>query len=291
MRLSYWAAIEKTLPHKPKSRPVKVTEMKRYVFASVPYANAAPLTHFLPRVHANVRVTCAPPSELTAVLRRDQADAALVPVADYLATDNLTMLAPLGICANGEVRSVLLQCRLAIGQVRVVATDPASRTSNALARILLEEHVGQSVRMVLPVADAPADATVIIGDRALCMPPAAENHDLAALWKTMTSLPFVFAVWACRAGHPEAEAMAQILCEARALGGEAVDELAAIHAARLGLPVANCREYLGSIIHYDVGPDELRAMDLFKDLLPRRRGSARPAGSRQPAGAPKDAAE
>jgi len=124
--------------------------MKRYVFASVPYANAAPLTHFLPRLHANVRVTCAPPGELAGVLRRGQADAALVPAADYLAADDLKMLDALGICADGEVRSVLLQCRRPIHQVQVVATDPAFRTSNALAQILLEEHFGLSIRMKRP---------------------------------------------------------------------------------------------------------------------------------------------
>jgi len=265
--------------------------MKRYTFASVPYANAAPLAHFLADVHPDVRVTCAPPSELAGVLGCGQADAALVPVADFLVTDDLKMLGGLGICANGEVRSVLLRCRRPIEQVRVVATDPASRTSNALAQILLEEHFGLSVRMTSPKGDAPADAAVVIGDRALRMPPAADNHDLAALWKAMTSLPFVFAVWACRAEHAEADVLAGIAREARTLGAKALDELAEIHAERLGLPAVTCREYLGSIIHYDVGPEERRAMDLFKDLLLRRRRSASPASRCEPTGARKDAAE
>ena len=265
--------------------------MKRYVFASVPYANAAPLTHFLCDLHPGVRVTCAPPSELAGVLGRGEADAALVPVADFLATDDLKMLGGLGICADGEVQSVLLRCRGPIRQVRVVATDPASRTSNALAQVLLEEHFGLSVRMTPPVAEEPADAAVVIGDRALRMPPAANDHDLSALWKEMTSLPFVFAVWACRREHSEADVLARIACEARTRGADALDELAEIHAERLDLPVATCRQYLGSIIRYDVGPDELRAMDLFKGLLSRRRSPASPACRCEPTGARKDSAE
>jgi predicted solute-binding protein len=108
------------------------------------------------------------------------------------------MVPGLGICADGDVTSVLLQCRRPLSQVRVVELDPESRTSNTLVQVLMRDHfrISHSIRYSL-CADA-ADAHVCIGDRALCATRAAETYDLAGEWKKMTGLPFVFAVWAVR---------------------------------------------------------------------------------------------
>ena len=61
--------------------------------------------------------------------------------------------------------------------------------------------------------------------RAQAYVAASNDHDLAAMWKEMTGLPFVFAVWACRAGHPEADALTEIALAARAEGLRRIDEL------------------------------------------------------------------
>jgi len=234
------------------------------VFASVPYLNAAPLAHYLPEAGASV--VYDRPSALAAQLRDGRADAALLPVADFLGDPSLAMIDGLGICADGAVESVLLKCSRPIEDVRRVARDPASRTSNALARVLLEKHLGLSVTMV----DDPegSDAAVLIGDCALVAPPAPHGDlDLAALWREMTGLPFVFAVWVHRSDHAGAQRLAEIAHEARQLGQSRMDELAALYAPKLGLPPARCRDYLTNAIHYDVGPRERQAMALFADLL------------------------
>jgi len=242
--------------------------MDRYVFAAVSYANAAPLAYFLPQVHPGVSVTYGRPVELAEALLSGRADAALVPVADYFAIPGLQMIDGLGICADGDVWSVLLKCRRPLEEARVVALDPASKTSNALARIILKDHFHLSVEMKHCRPDEPADAAVVIGDRALCDPPAASgDYDIAGLWKTMTGLPFVFAVWAYREDHPAPDSLSRIAHAARDAGLRAVETLATIHAARLDLPVARCRKYLASIIRYDLGPREASAMRLFKEML------------------------
>ena len=245
-----------------------------FIFASVPYANAAPLVHFLDRLGPEVRVIYALPSGLVRHVLDGWADAALVPVVDCFGRDDLKMIDGIGICADGDVQSVLLKCNRPLEQVRCVRMDAASRTSNALAQIVLEDHLHLPVRMT-HLADAPADAEVVIGDRALREPPApCGDYDLAGLWREMTGLPFVFAVWTYRADHPNPDGLAEIAHRAKAAGMAAIDELAAIQADGLGLSVARCREYLTSAICYDLGPRQREGMRLFEQLLARRAGGA-----------------
>jgi len=244
------------------------TGADRFVFASVKYANAAPLAHFLTEVEPGVRVVTGQPAELAAWLADGRADVAMIPVADFFACDNLAMIDGIGICADGDVRSVLLKCNRPLDEVRTVARDVASRTSNALAAILLERHFRAPVEM-LPAEDAGrADACVVIGDRALRGKASpGGDFDLAGLWKEMTGLPFVFAAWAYRDDHPQADRLARIALAARDAGVQAAAELGELHARRLGIDVQTCREYLTQVIHYHVGPREVEAMELFRTLL------------------------
>ena len=239
----------------------------KFVFAAVVYSNAAPLAHFLGQASDGVEVVYGYPSELVGGLLDGSVDAALIPVVDFFANPQLRMIETVGICADGDVWSVLLKCNLPIEQVQTVEADPASKTSNALAKILLENHFNLSVKMTPPTDDGRGDASVVIGDRALCEPPASfQQYDLAGQWKAMTGLPFVFAVWAYRGEHRDQQALQQIAIKARQLGLSNVDELAEIHAARLGLPIERCREYLSSVIHYELGEKEAQAMQLFREL-------------------------
>ena len=238
--------------------------MDRYVFAAVKYANAAPLAHFLPDVDDRAVVTFGRPSELPAELAAGRADAALVPVAAFLAMPGLRRIDGIGICADGRVESVLLKCWRPLAEVRLVTPDAASRTSNALAAILLAEHLGLSAEVRQARPGEQADAAVCIGDRALCEAPAPEgDYDMAAMWKEMTGLPFVFAVWAYRQDCRDPEGLARIAGAAREMGLARIDELALLHAGKLDLPVERCREYFRSSVRYEVGPREAEAMELF----------------------------
>ena len=231
-------------------------------FASVPYANAAPLAAFLPEGS----VSYFPPAQLLGRLTSGEADAALIPVADFLVHPALVRVGNLGICADGCVRSVLLKCKKPLADVRTVQTDGASRTSNALVRVLLAHHFRCSVEFT---DDESADAAVVIGDRALTLPPApAGDIDLAAAWKAMTGLPFVFAVWACRGGHPRREELGRLVAAAYARGQAASHDLARLWADRLNLPFQAVHEYLTRIIRYWIGPREEQALAMFRGFLP-----------------------
>jgi chorismate dehydratase len=246
----------------------------RYRFAAA-YANSAPLTHFLHQVDSRVVLLEGPPATLAARVLSGELDAALIPVVDYLTQPALRMIEDLGVCSDGHVESVLLKCRRPIREVRSVELDPTSHTSNALIRVLLHHHFHLSPQIGLPVESRPADAAVVIGDRALCSKPApGGDYDLAAEWKKMTGLPFVFAVWGYRADHPQAQELSLIAQAAKTAGLAALDQLAALQARRLHLPLKRCRTYLGSSIHYCLGPRERQAMDLFAKLLQELDGQA-----------------
>jgi len=237
-----------------------------YKFAVLPYVNAAPLVHFLCEICPDAQVTYRKPREILYELTSGRVDAAIVPVVDYFTTPGLEMVEGLGICADGNVESVLLQCGCPLDEVGAVSCDPASRTSNILAELLLKRHfhIRRDIR-VGPIG-ADADACVVIGDRALCAEPAFESYDLAGEWKNLTGLPFVFAVWVHRAGFSQKFNLSRILHRTKKAGLEAIDRLAEHQALRLGLTQARCHHYLTSCLHYDIGPQETDAMQLFREL-------------------------
>lgn len=241
--------------------------MSEFIFASVKYANAAPLAHFLTEVCPTARVVYDRPSELTGMLLSGEVHAALIPVIDYLENPGLNIIDGVGICADGDVHSVILKCNCPLTEVQKIAKDPASKTSNALAKVIFEKHLKKPVELLNADSAEEFDASIIIGDRALTDPESKyEQYDLASLWKEMTGLPFVFAVWAYRNDEHDHERLIEIILSAKKLGMSSIDELAAIHSEKLGISLERCREYLTSSIKYDLGPKEMEAINLFKQL-------------------------
>lgn len=237
-----------------------------YRFAVLPYANTAPLAHFIPRACAEAELIYRTPRESLRELTACRVDAAIVPIVDFWTIPNLEMVEGPGICCDGNVESVLLQCLLPLQEVRAVNLDSASKTSNLLAKVLLREHFGLPKDVEFDTNVENPDAAVMIGDRALCAERAPEYYDLGGEWKALTGLPFVYAVWAYRAGHPDAHGLSRILNAAKRMGCDALPELSAIHARRLGLTESRCYHYLSSCIHYDVGRNEEAGMNLFREL-------------------------
>ena len=245
-----------------------VDRIETFTFAAAAFLNAAPLASFLEKVAPGVRVIYGPPSQSLDHVLAGRADAALAPVFDYFSTPDVAMIDSVCIASCGDVHSVWLKFHRPPEQVRSVAPDPASKTSNALAQILLVKHFDLDVPMEAPPAGQQPDATVVIGDRALCEPPGEfGNYDLAGIWTQMTSLPLVFAVWVHRSGHPRAAELRRITHAAKAAGLDALDQLADRYAAKLDIPRSDCLEYISSLLTYDLGPKEIEGMELFRSML------------------------
>ncbi len=237
-----------------------------YKFAVLPYANAAPLAHCIPQVVPRAKLIYRIPRDTVLELINGNVDAAIIPVVDYFNTPGLEMVKGLGICADGNVESVLLQCRNQLKDVRMINLDSASRTSNLLLKVLVKKHfhIGHNIRFGEEIENA--DACVMIGDCALYAKPAFESYDLAGQWKAMTHLPFVFAVWAYRAGRRDSRKLSQILHAAKQAGCNDIGDLSKLMAQRLGIAEQRSYHYLTKCIYYDIGPTEQAGMELFRQL-------------------------
>jgi chorismate dehydratase len=235
---------------------------------SVGYLNAVPLTRGLEE-----QVVFATPSKLAEMLRRDELDAALVSVVEVLLNDRYDILDGIAIASLGEVKSVLIAHRRPLEEAREIFCDTASLTSVQLARVLLAERGLKPEFKPLPNYDFATlpDYALLIGDRALDLLLGQREHqiwDLGAAWYEMTSLPFVYAVWALRRGL-ENSALRRQLREARDFGLDTLDH---IIASRTDYDFDFRKDYLGWHIHFHLGADEKRGLARFMELL-RKHGA------------------
>jgi chorismate dehydratase len=223
------------------------------------------------------------PSRLAPQLQEGQLEVALIPVIEYFRSADYTLVPGISIASHGPVLSVTLFSRVPWTAIRRVALDEGSRTSAALAQILLRQRHGikPEVRPLdfdQPAENTDADAVLLIGDRAMraCLPGFAHAFDLGQEWHEWTGLPFVYAAWAVRAGV-ELGPVQDALHEAKKRGCANVGLIAAREAPGLGLDAGFCRRYLSNIIRFDLGPRELAGLQRFYvlacELGLARRGS------------------
>jgi chorismate dehydratase len=240
---------------------------------SVSFLNAKPLIYGLdaaPGVDLGLEV----PSRLLDGLREGRYDVALLPVIDYQRMEGPRLLTSGGIGCDGPTLTVRIFSPVPIGQIEALACDTDSHTSVALARVILAESYQVRPEFV-PLnarregqAAAPA-AKLLIGDKVVAQePPRAlmpHQLDLGEAWKRLTGLPFVFAAWVARDGVELAD-LPRRLERAKRDGLAHVDDIIAREAAPLGWPADVARRYLTEHLKFDIGPDQLRAIERFYDL-------------------------
>jgi chorismate dehydratase len=233
---------------------------------AVNYLNTKPLIHRLEELAPEAELILDLPSRLADRLAEGDLDIGLIPIIEYFRHGGYSVVPDISIASNGPVLSVTLFSRKPWTEIRHVALDVGSRTSAALACILLQgRHKVQPRVVPLPMDANPeqldTDAVLLIGDRAMraCLPGYAHAYDLGQEWHDWTGLPFVYAVWAVRADVDLGNVVAA-LHEAKRRGLAHVGSIAAAEAPRLGLDAGFCRRYLGNIIHFDLGPRELAGL-------------------------------
>lgn len=251
--------------------------LSRLRLGVVSYLNAEPLVAGL-EGDAGFELVRDVPSQVAERLHAGQVDLGMIPSVEY-ARGDYAVVPGVAIASNGPVRSVRLLLRRPLAQVRTVALDLCSRTSQALARVLLRERLGYDP-VYVEMAPEPsrmlekADAALLIGDPALYMDEPGESLDLGEEWTRSTGLPFVYAFWAGRPGVID-EAGVRRLQQAMADG---LDRLGPIAAAYNGLGAGQAERsesYLRTNVVYRLGAEELaglrefyrRAFDLR--LIPR----------------------
>ena len=111
------------------------------------------------------------------------------------------------------------------------------------------------------------DAALIIGDPAMTF--AREGlrvYDLASLWRELTGLGFVFAMWMTREGAASQRTRRVDFAGARDEGLRHVEEMAAQYAATLSLPRAELRSYLLENICFELDEDMRAGLELYYRL-------------------------
>ncbi|MBI1796663.1 MAG: menaquinone biosynthesis protein [Candidatus Eisenbacteria bacterium] len=245
------------------------------VAARIPYANAAPFYALWSDAPFAVRNLV--PRELGREAESGGVDLGLMATGDFLRLgDRFELLTPpMGVATRGAVQSVLLFSRRPASALEgaLISVTPETSTSIRLLRLLLDTRRGfAGVRYVRGLEPSQADALLMIGDRAMRMRqkrPEGFTHtlDLGADWLEWTGLPFVYAVWTVRRAL-EAQVKADLgqFLEGSLAAGLADLPAVARQQTEPGWTPEETEAYLRRF-HYRLGPEDLRGMERFEQLL------------------------
>jgi chorismate dehydratase len=243
---------------------------------AVNYLNSKPLVYGLDGQTSDIRLLFDLPSRLADSLSAGRLDVALVPSIEFFRGESYSIVSDACVACRGPVRSVKLHFRVPPDEVTRIALDEGSRTSAALALILLEELAGAAPqRESLPIGSdvnaTDAEAILLIGDRA--MRPAngefVEIWDLGEKWREWTGLPFVFAMWVGRPGV-DTSALVGKLTAVRDAGVAHLAEIAACEGPLLGIGAESALSYLRDNLHFTLGEQERRGLRRFWALCAER---------------------
>lgn len=237
----------------------------------VHYLNAAPLGWaFLHGPYQQCfEVLPASPANCADQLSQGQVDIGLIPSIEYQRIPNLQIVPGISIASLQKVRSLLLIKPKGKEQIRSVALDDSSRTTVALAKILLCEtmNIHPEYLSCPPNIDrmlARCDAALLIGDAALKI--ALEDYDtidLVETWVRWQNMPFVCAFWACRKDPMIPSDLNSIFLEAKEWGLKHLPEIATAYARTLNLPVPFLENYLTQNIDYSLSPAHIAGLREF----------------------------
>lgn len=237
--------------------------MSKIRISAVSYTNSKPFVYGIEHsdILRKIDLSLDIPSDCAKKLIEDQADIGLVPVAALLQIPNHKIISDFCIGANGAVNSVFIFSDKSIDDISMLRLDSESRTSNALAKILLQKHWKNN--RVQYINSGKADAYVEIGDRTF----GKKNeflfvYDLAEIWKEFTGLPFAFAVWASNKAIPEA-----FLEEFNAALKLGIDNIPTVIKALPEQKKIDLGVYLTQNLDYPLTDDKRRAIELFLGYL------------------------
>jgi chorismate dehydratase len=246
--------------------------MRAIRLGAVDYLNARPLVYGLELHSAQFTLRFDVPSKCAALLHEGSIDVGMIPSIEYLRGREEYRIVPgMAIVSDGPVASVAMFTSRRFEDIRTIAADTSSRTSNGLLQVLCYEAFGIAADFVPMAPDlttmlARCDAALLIGDPALFLDHESRGLtkvDLGEHWTRLTGLPFVWAFWAGRPGVLGTEHI-QLLADARDSGIAAADDVAARYCGPER--TERGRAYLRENVRYTLGEREQSGLRLFHEL-------------------------
>lgn len=249
--------------------PAKLIQLDKIKIGIVNYLNTKPLLYGIQHspVSEDIILIEDYPANIARMLVEGSIDAGLVPVAVIPHLNEYHIVADYCIGCDGAVASVALFSQAPVEAVQKVLLDYQSRTSVALAKVLMKEYW----KITPQLADTKSDyrslikgttAGVVIGDRALEQRKVSEYvYDLGQAWKELTGLPFVFAAWI--SNKPLPDDFIAAFNAANKLGLEHIDEVVAENP----YPVFDLHQYYTRYIRYELDEEKRKGLDKFLSFL------------------------
>jgi chorismate dehydratase len=262
----------------------------------VQYLNTAPLVWGFTNgpLAGKYDLSFTVPSQCADALRTGAADIAIIPAIEYQRIPGLVVLPDLAIASQNRVRSLLIVAKKPIEQVRSIALDRSSRSTQALTRILAAEHwkidpIFLETEPDLSAMLGKADAAMLIGDPALRLSIAIEKkstvspqgravcqaaalgitsadifhvYDVVGEWRRFASLPAVMAVWAARPEVVAPEVLSDFAAS-RAFGLSQIPAICLEASSELELPQQALESYLRHNIDFSLGEENRRGLERY----------------------------
>lgn len=211
------------------------------------------------------------PSICAQKLMFKQVDLALVPVALLPDLEEYFIETDFCIGTLGVVDSVKLYSNIPLKEIETITLDYQSKSSIVLAKILCKFHwkikpVFFDAKPGFEKNVADNNANVVIGDRTFDLNGTFKyEFDLAAEWKELTGLPFVFAAWVSTE-KLSADFLSRFN---KVLKYGVLNCSQAINASlnEIKIPKKKAIEYLTQRIDYHLDDEKRKALDLFLNYI------------------------
>lgn len=243
---------------------------KKIRIGAVSYLNTKPLLYGLNHsaLKQDTDVWLDYPSAIAKALLEGEIDIGLVPVAIIPLMKEYHIISDYCIGCDGPVGSVCIFSDVPLEETNRLLLDYQSRTSVALAGILLKHHwklnpvIEDSKGEEFIYRISGKTAGVVIGDRAL---EQRTHHryiyDLGEAWKDFTGLGFVFAAWI--SNKKLDPVFLETFNKLNAVGLDNLDEIIIENP----FPHFDLKEYYTRLISYRLDDNKLAGMERFLELL------------------------
>jgi len=241
----------------------------------VKYLNARPLIHGWPGP-----VVLDHPAALCRKLAAGDLDVALVSSFEFLRNPIYRIVDKISISSDGPVYSVVV-AHAGEDSFSNVELDPASQTSVALLQYLMRQRglmfreVESANDVLSPIGEG--HSRLLIGDQAIRFRRKfGDNYkywDLGEQWKTVTNLPFVYALWLVR---PEVTETTELAGKLRAVRDHNLQNIDRVIAEEREFDPEFCRRYYTSNLRFSFDRRDAEGLRQFAnasaqlDLIPKR---------------------